>query len=475
MIKRELKKAAALTLCASVLLGMVGCEKKEIPTVDASFIEGTEEESTEETVSSVKETSEEESTEEVESDLINEDVPASISMGYADIYNGLTYFRQYGMENMEEGGLFGEVSQRMEMTPHKVMSMATDGSMTYVCDDFGFGNFYVQEGFIYSQERDSAGFQVVYKQGLDGYMNKVYDTVTNIEGRIGNDFICSKNTDDGLFILDTATDEVSQISSEGFFITVDGTDCFLYRTEEDGSVIMEKYDSVADSLTELGKVSIADIQKVSELYSPEYDYQCPICTHVTGKYVVTLIGFYSGSGHFFNGGAYFAFDRTGGVKCLGSAPADTDAFICVENENGTGIYYGNYEGEITSLIIEGNPGEVSLPYNYITNGECTFDSESGNIYLVEKGSGEMITMVSKAEYEEYLGNVSADWEDTSFDITNMDYVDGKIFFTTVKGKRNASQDIGWRYYFDLTEATDFCKNLKTGKITILNQYGPSVE
>lgn len=486
MVKKNLLRAVALSTAVVMVAGATGCQKEEegVPVVDlGGFVseENTSEESTEEVAESSSEEPEISTTEESSAEEVTDsNLPAAIANKYvADTEDHTSFlYRQYSDSSYETEGLFGEFGYVNGPTHSKIMMMYFDGTVVEYCSDDGFGPLYLGDnGRIFSQERDADGSDHVYRMTWDGTNKKIYPSLTGILSHCGDGFIC-KDDAFGLSYFNPDTENSVSFSNNGQLLSCDGDKCYYYETDFEGVVKVKMCEEAGLGITELGTVTLEELGNELGGFDKNFESDAiyPVCSALTSKYLVTLIGYYAGTGHFFQEAAIVVFPLDGsGEMIYPFFGGESDTFICKETADGIGVYTTNYEGETHCLTIEGNPGDVSDSCYYIKPGECTYDSDSGNIYLYPDNSGVRYTLVEKSEYEQFLGLTDCDWENTSFTVSNIDYADGRVVFTTTRGIRNYEGDIGWRYSFTRQETTEFCKNLKTGKLTMLNQFGPAVE
>lgn len=55
-------------------------------------------------------------------------------------------------------------------------------------------------------------------------------------------------------------------------------------------------------------------------------------------------------------------------------------------------------------------------------------------------------------------------------ISDIEYVEDRLFFTVTEIQYNPEKSIGWREYYDRGGSTCYCKDLKSGDIRVLYEY-----
>ena len=113
--------------------------------------------------------------------------------------------------------------------------------------------------------------------------------------------------------------------------------------------------------------------------------------------------------------------------------------------------------------------DIILPPPYTAYDEPCVHGESNSVLWYPDTSGVCYVLLTEEEstalsIDAYVdgGYVQA--------IEDIEYVDGRIFFTVTDLTYNPDNSIGWRDYYDRGRSTCYCKDAESGEIRLLYEY-----
>ena len=448
---------------------------------------------------------------------------------YAE-WNGNIYFRRYSDEDIEKGALwanFGDIPD----TEKELMCLTPDGELTQVGTDYGCGTMFIVNGRLYSQRRTMqqtgsnsfSYYTVVYSCKLDGSDVREYAASKVLAVRNDkvicempeSEFICKLrgvDTDDGLSVIDAQTGREQ--------ILVDATSYsfphFLGATEEEIFYYTHRgtYDdfdrsnSGADEELVLYSVDYeGNIRELATVTGEEYleygsgiMYGFPMDTAIYIHYFKILgddiyfsAGADNGSARMYSGGPIFSMKKDGSERKVEALSYDdifylyddgiNRALLCSTIDASTGRVAENGKMMSINLIGDGDKARnitlrpaYGYPYDeaYVYSSTA-YDPLDHSVYpdtsvlLYPDTSGICYVLLTEQDCEE----LSVDtYVDGSFnqDIKDVEYLDGKLFFTVTDLTYSMEDSIGWRDGYVRGRTACYYKNLESGKISLLYEY-----
>ena len=361
---------------------------------------------------------------------------------YAE-YDGKIYFRRYSAEDKVPGELFGNFRDVEEVTEKDLMCMDSEGNVEKIGTDSGIGTMLIFDGYLYSAKRDVTDsgylYNQVYSCKLDGTEEINYES-TDVVGMLGSYLVCT-GKEKKLFIIDTVTREEKLLTSgaDEYLFTADNQVYFVSYPEVTEAVI---YRVTADGVkSEIARMTVDDLKKISET---EANYISVVCSQIAGNKLYFAAGYYAGSAHMYQGGLMARVNADGTeFEILGEFLPDS--FYILNND------------------LENIVGGKKLGRSY-------FSEDLALCYVKDADSTEEV-LLTQEEYESLgMGGYSDYQEDNFWELSEVEVTGDKLFFTITTGKHDASQDIGWRYYYTREKTAVFCKDMKTGEICELYAY-----
>lgn len=374
-------------------------------------------------------------------------IPAMNNEYYTQ-WDGNIYFRQYSDKSMDEGALFANYSPNHdENVPKDIMCMDSDGNITKVGKDYGRDVIFILNEKIYSTGRFSDE-TVIYSSDLTGENINTYENLFDIYDTY-NDIIICQTKKWGIAVIDSKTGkEKTLVEYEDEHISYLGCDdkyIYYYLNQSNEELLLYKMTYDGDS-TLLTKIIIESINPA--YYIPDFQ--------IVDDYLFFNVGYDDGSGSYYQGGNIYQLKKDG-----------TEKEVIYKQ------YFQEYN-DPSFYVYKTNSGHYEIKERS-SQGICQMD-DNGDIYIYPDETNIKYILLTKNEYYT-LGHGNQDtMEDKKiWTIDNMEYINGKFFFTIHIGIYNDEESIGWRDYYTRLESYDYCKDLSTQEITLLNQYGPNIK
>lgn len=441
-------------------------------------------------------------------------LPAIESKLYAE-WEGNIYFRQYSDEDIEQGALWANFGD-LPNTEKELMCLTPDGELTQVGTDYGCGSIYIVNGRLYSQKKmregdaDSIGEYIVYSCNLDGsdvreydsdtifavrddkvicggYMNRAwylaspytYSSLSYIDAQTGEEHILVETKTDSYFYLG-ATEEGIFYYGDYYNRDVDSWDLWIYSVDYEANIL---------SLTTVTATEFADDHDLNMKYFTPY-LDIPYF-RIMGDELYFVVGWYDGSAEMFQDGSIYSMKKDGSERKVQALSYDTKfymyddgvnrALFCSTIDEKTGKVAEN--GKMVPINLMGHaPQDIVLriangysydePYVY---SSTKYDPLYHTVYpdtsvlLYPDTSGICYVLLTEQDCEEL--SVDA-YVDGSFnqDIKDVEYLNGKLFFTVTDLTYSFEDSIGWRDGYIRGRTACYCKDLESGEISLLYEY-----
>lgn len=401
------------------------------------------------------------------------------------------YFRQYSDEDMEDGALWGKFGPIAD-TEKELMCMESDGSVVQVGTDFGCGNMFIVNGRIYSQSlSEKKGYQV-YSCGLDGK-----DRITYQSGRTlavcGDKIICQMGDDYGELVCIDARSGQERVLTKGQawcqYLNADEEQIFFYGyqiNDETGTEELVLYST--DYKGNIRMLRMFPREEYMELMGEEVLYQYPMEINnlkIAGDTIYFATGSYNGNAKMYSGGPIYSMKRDGSGAKVEAVAADEYFYLYNDGENRV-IYYGGYGENVESSERYGEPvgdeglwqvtlygeapKELILPSPFYGSYDTVFRRrDTGTLLFYPDDSGICYVLLTAKECEELSVKpyVNGSYRKQ---ISDIEYVGGKLFFTVTDVAYNRGSSIGWRDYYDRGAGACYCKELESGNIRLIYEY-----
>ena len=457
------------------------------------------------------------------------DLPAMENKLYAE-WEGNIYFRQYSDEDVEKGALWADFGDIPD-TEKELMCLTPDGELIQVGTDYGCGTMFVVNGRLYSQRRTMqqtgsnsfSYYTVVYSCKLDGSDVREYAASKVLAVRNDkvicempeSEFICKLrgvDTDDGLSVIDTQTgweQVLVDATSYSFphFLGATEEEIFYYThrgTHDD----FDRSNSGADEELVLFSVDYeGNIRELATVTGEEYleygsevggEVGFPMDTaiyihyfKILGDNIYFSAGADNGSARMYSGGPIFSMKKDGSERKVEALSYDdifylyddgiNRALLCSTIDEKSGRVAEN--GKVLPISLIGQaPLNITLrpaygyPYDepYVFSSTA-YDPVNHSVYpdtsvlLYPDTSGTCYVLLTEQDCEELSINA---YVDGSFnqDIKDVEYLDGKLFFTVTDLTYSFENSIGWRDGYLRGRTACYCKDLESREIRLLYEY-----
>lgn len=417
-------------------------------------------------------------------------LPAMENKMYAE-WEGKIYYRQYSDEDMEEGALWAEFAPTAD-TEKELMCMEPDGSVTQVGVDDGYGALFIVNERIYSQKYTNTG-SIVYSCALDGsdvieyafskggiYSGEVYDVK---DGKV----ICRTSGKGGLAYVDAQTgQEHILVDTDVDYLDAAEEEVFYYDYQKNDET--DENDLTLYSVDYMGNISpLKTITREEYLEYAEEDLcQYPIDIpyfEILGDELYFAAGSYNGNAYMYSGGPIYSMKKDGSGCRVEAFSYDYSFYLYDDGEN-RALYFESFEEEngiavgdeaMRRISLVGEPPENVIPWRSLYGsydkprvylGQNLTDS----ILFYPDTSGVCYVLLTPEESEELGIRTHVDGHYVQ-QIEDIEYLNGKLFFTVTDLVYSEEYSIGWRDGYMRGRTACYCKDLESGEICLLYEYG----
>lgn len=435
-------------------------------------------------------------------------LPAMENKLYAE-WDGNIYFRQYSDEDIEQGALwanFGDISN----TEKELMCLTPDGELTQAGTDYGCGAMYIVNGRLYSQKKvwegdvNNIGEYVVYSCNLDGsdvreyasaevfavrddkvicggYMNRAwylaspytYSSLSYIDAQTGEEHILVEAKTDSYYYLG-ATEEGIFYYGDYYNRDVDSWDLRIYSVDYEANIL---------NLTTVTATEFADDHDLNMKYFTPY-LDIPYF-RIMGDELYFVIGWYDGSAEMFQDGSIYSMKLDGSNRKM-EAVAYNQFYYLYDDGVNRALYYEpsalvQPEGKKPIILKGEEPQNIELREPYQSYDEpyvyssTAYDPVNHTVYpdtsvlLYPDTSGICYVLLTEQDCEELSIDAYVDGH-FSQDIKDVEYLDGKLFFTVTDLTYSFEDSIGWRDGYVRGRTACYCKDMESGEIRLLYEY-----
>ncbi len=410
------------------------------------------------------------------------------------------YFRQYNAASVKEGELWADFEYSPKAFVEKdLMCMDTKGNITCVGKDYGFGPIYIAEvedkgPRIISIRIAEEGSRQIYSCDLKGEnIEEIYDGdyFLDFDGMYAGKLFFSDASK--LFILEMATCNITVVpeveyaewfaysDEAAYFRTGDSEvteiSVYYYDNGETEKIVKIDWDELLSEEERNGydgtmeHLPSTPVVSDSELIEDELYFQL-VC--------------YAGSSNTPHYGAVFYIDLVTNTCAKVSNAGNGAPFKVVKDDENTWVYQyktehndetDSYEYVVYATQICGSDAapagvmpwceQKKLTQTYYQYGEY-------DLIATPDDSGYSYIVLSKEEIDALgIDNPSIIGEsngEIQWNIVRAEYVDDKLFFSVEISDHDSENDIGWRYYYSRRITYDYCKDLSTGEVILLQSY-----
>lgn len=428
-------------------------------------------------------------------------IPAMENRRYA-AWEGSIYYRQYSDEDLEDGALWGDFGD-VPGTAKELMCMKPDGSVTQVGTDYGYGDFFIAGGRIYSQKYErtrEGGSQVtrtvVYSCELDGSGVKEY-SASRVLAVKGGKVICGTGGyagDDGYgitWIDGQGGEERVLISGKGLYhgaqyLGAAEEEVFFYRLVENGSQMRVPYDVTLCSVDYQGKVkelaTVTAQEYVDCLTDDLMEYPLYIsCFRILGDELYFSVGSANGNAYMYSGGMIYRMKTDGsGLTRLVDASATEDFYLYDDGTN-RALFCRLcdershlFEDDMQQVVLRGKAVDdiavrdadqtyFDRPHSYVAA------DGADAILFYPDNSGVCYVLLSEKESRKLGIRTHVDGHLVQ-QIEDIEYLGGRLFFTVTDLTYSKEYSIGWRDGYERGRSVCYCKDMESGKIRVLYTY-----
>lgn len=468
-------------LAAAVLLsgcGLdIGTEDRRKPEIEGEIVVGTTE--WQESAAALSEQTEENA-------ILYDRSPVSFDLSalpdmenrmYA-LWDGKVYFRQYTDESLEQGGLWAYFAP-IAGTEKALVCMEPDGELVQTGTDYGDGSLFIVDGRIYSQRRQEEIYRV-YSCGLDGRDVEEYASRETLAVR-GDRVLC-QTEEGGIAFIDAKSGSEHVLTEErAYYLDATEEEVFFYgyrENEETGEeelvLCAVNYEGTVSVLKMLTCQEYLDCMGWDALY--EYFMDIPYFK-LLGDMLYFSAGSYNGNAHMYSGGPIYSMKKDGS-SCRVEGISYSPFFYLYDDGENRILYYDDPESTRTSpedtgicpIELRGTARpDIVLPPAYNTYDGPRVDGASNAILWYPDTSGVCYVLLTEEESAALSIDAYVDGSRMQA-IEDIEYVDGRLFFTVTDLTYNRESSIGWRDYYDRGRSACYCKEVKSGEIRLIYEY-----
>lgn len=428
-------------------------------------------------------------------------LPAMENRVYAG-WEGNIYYRQYSDEDTDEGGLWAEF-EPVPGTAKEIMCMKPNGSVTQVGTDYGHGDFFIVGGRIYSQkyvqtreDGRQVTHEVVYSCELDGSGVKEY-SASRVLAVKGCKVICGTGgyagyDGHGITWIDGWDGEEhvlipgKGLCHEAEYLGATEEEVFFYRLVENGSRMRVPYDVTLYSVDYQGKVgelaTVTEQEYVDCLTDDLMEYPLYIsCFRILGDDLYFSVGSANGNAYMYSGGMIYRVKKDGsGLIRLVDASATEDFYLYDDGKNRAlfcRLLDGRshlFEDDMQQVVLRGKAVDdiavrdadqtwFDQPHSYVAA-----DGADAILFYPDT-SGVCYVLLSEKESKKLSIQTHVDGH-LKQQITDIEYLGGKLFFTVTDLTYSSEYSQGWRDGYERGGSVCYCKDMNSGKIRVLYRY-----
>lgn len=398
-------------------------------------------------------------------------------------WDGKIYFRQYSDEDMEEGGLWSEFDTIAD-TEKELMCMEPDGSIVQVGTDFGYGSMLIVDGRIYSQKftgTEENTESIVYSCALDGSDVTEYAfSKGGVSGEVyavkDGKVIC-KTAGSGLAYIDTKTgQEHILVDTNAYYLDATEEEVFYYgyqetdeKDEDEPTLYSVGYEG---DISPLKTITCEEyIKYAGEDLFGMYPIDIPYF-EILGDELFFAAGSYNGNAHMYSGGPIYSMKKDGS-DCRVEAFSYDYCFYLYDDGESRAVYFSDSESnphQCSAISLFGDVSQdIVIPKNVVAYDEPLIHNTTGSILFYPDTSGICYMLLTEEDCEELSIELYVDGSRVQ-KISDIEYLNGKLFFTVTDLTYSTEYSIGWRDGYERGRSICYCKDLESGNIRQLYEY-----
>lgn len=357
------------------------------------------------------------------------------------------------------------------------------------------GAFYIVNGRIYSQKVTEAddGDQkvaqgIVYSCALDGSDVEEYDACTVLDVR-GDRIVCATDGN-GIAWIDGRDGQEHILIPEnkmqegvGYlkeYLDATEEEVFFSQITENGSESYAPYDLTLCSVDYQGKVkelaTVTEQEYVDCLRDDYLDSALYIpCFQIREDELYFSVGATNGNAAMYSGGMIYRVkkDGSGLVRLVDFSPAKR--FYLYDDGGNSVLYYRDSwtSDDMQQIVLQGKAVDGIIlrdadqtfydkPWGYRCNG-------ADEILFYPDTSGVCYVLLTSEE-SEGLGIRTCVDGDKMQQIEDIEYLDGRLFFTVTDLAYSEEYSQGWGDGYERGRSVCYCKDMESGEIRVLYEY-----
>ncbi len=406
------------------------------------------------------------------------DLPPIDNKMYA-AWDGKIYFRQYSNEDTETGALWG-LFGALPDTGKELMCMDAAGVVTQVGMDYGCEGMYIAEGRIYSQIFTQEDGYRVYSCALNGSDVKSYGAA-NILAVQGSRVICQMK-ETGLSFIDACTGQEQILTQKDVtYLGADEQQIFYYGYEVNDATGTEEMTLYAvDYAGSISTLRMFPREEYIDIGTYDMIYQYPLTAQhlkIVEDTLYFTVGSHNGNAYVYSGGPIYSMKRDGSDCRIEAVCYETFYYLYDDGTNRVIYYYSDDEryGESIGnkrrrVTLRGEaPYEINPWIGYLSYDEPYYHADSNTLLCYPDMSGICYGLLTIEESRSL--SIAPYIEGSQVQkISDIEYVEDRLFFTVTEIQYNPEKSTGWREYYDRGGSTCYCKDLKSGDIRVLYEY-----
>ena len=372
-------------------------------------------------------------------------------------YKGKTYYREYSNGDIEEGALGADYNYVMNVRTSKYINdISTKDRIENVFEDSGYGEFYILDDRFFFE-----GYNKIYSVNMKGEEYRDFGKGIFIGCDEENHKIYYKNTNNNnLYVIETQTLRITKLGEYDVFLIEDNMIYFKdSATAKNGQIKISVLDLQKNETKEICAINV-DTESQEEYYiSDAKKYE---------ENLFVLFGYNSGTINSFSGSKLYAINlKDNSYKVLdenvGRELKLHDNLLyytfLVDEEQSKNVLKKVDVNSMKISTVDTNVDSILIKNNII------LENASNLTYFDENINKKEIISIADLETFKEKYNISNDDDDYFVQVTNVELVGKKIYYTVELSKENEEYTIGWRTGYERVATEVYMHDLTTGKNT----------
>lgn len=385
----------------------------------------------------------------------------NINYGNIIVNNQCLYYWKYNSQSYVDDAIFGEYMYK-QGTENQLICRNKDGNETIILETAGAGEIaIVNDRIFYQVPVNHNGKYSISTCKLDG---------TDIK-TIGDGTLAAVSEDG--YVIYSSGEQINSISTNDLSIkiladdaelkAVDGNQVYFQPRETDKEAALHGRTTLSAVNADGGNKRDLYITKDDLYRSGAYDswtrsYARILSTHVSDGYIFYVYGSFAGSGRVFQGGKIVKVKLDGsGGEIMGEAYTEHPAFLVDKDNN------------------------IVCDYSYVKSAMNEPYFNNGNVSMYNQEMSAYEEYIVKNDYSSFstdnISVYSSGNSGTLLQLGFMERIGDKVYFMLHKGiydkDSSLNENEGMREYYTRIKSALFEKNLKSGKVALLYDFGKS--